>query len=344
MSVTLKDIADRVGKSVPTVSRALAGYEDISPKTRQQVQSVAREMGYVPNTFARKLQSQRSDAIGLILPDAKNLRLSDPFFGQLLSGVVEQSSQYGLDLMITAATEASEIDVYLEHIRSRRVDGFIIVRTRRQDPRIDLLQKHQVPFVAFGRTETRNDFHYVDEDGSWGIEQAVDHLVALGHRRLACIAEPTHYTKSFYRVQGFLRGLEKHGIPFKDENLVVTNFRQRSGREAAQQLLDLPEPPTAMVACNDLLAIGAIHAVEARGLNVGSDVSITGFDDIMLAEMANPGLTTLHQPAHQMGSLVAQTLIQQLQGQLEQQCQTVLKPKLVIRHSTGPLLAQDQVD
>lgn len=336
MTVTLKDIADRVGKSIPTVSRALAGYEDISPKTRAQVQSVAREMGYVPNTFARKLQSQRADAIGLILPGVDNLRFSDPFFGQLLSGVIEQSSQYGFDLTISAASEQEEIDVYLEHIRGRRVDGFIVVRTRRQDPRIELLKEHNIPFVAFGRTLGENDFCFVDEDGSWGIEQAVDHLVSLGHTRLACIAEPTHYTKSYQRVEGFLAGLKKHNLPFREENLVVTNFRQRSGRVAALQLLNLPERPTAMVACNDLLAIGAIYAVQERGLTVGKDISITGFDDIMLAEMANPSLTTLHQPAHELGSLVARKLVKQLRTETDYEHQTVLKPKLVVRQSTGP--------
>lgn len=335
MAVTLKNIADKVGKSVPTVSRALAGFDDISPKTRDYVQAVAKEMGYVPNNFARKLQSQKADAVGLILPGAENLRSSDPFFGLLLSGIIEKTSAAGMDLSISAASEENELDVYMEHIKSQRVDGFIIVRTHREDKRIELLRKNNFPFVSFGRMENDNDFHFVDEDGTWGIEQIVDHLVQLGHTNLGCIAEPLLFTKSFLRVQGFKNGLKKNNLPFSDENLVVTNYRQRSGREAALRLLDLPDPPTAIVALNDLLAIGAIQAARERGLVVGKNVSITGFDDIVLAEMSTPGLTTLHQPAHKMGTLVAQNLIQQIKNQSIEQSQIVLKPTLVVRDSTG---------
>ena len=337
MAVTLKNIADKVGKSVPTVSRALAGFDDISPVTRDYIQSVAKEMGYVPNNNARKLQSQKADAIGLILPGTENLRFSDPFFSQLLSGIIEETSKAGLDLTISAAEPETEIESYTEHVRGKKVDGFIVVRTHRKDRRIKFLQKNKIPFVAFGRMETDNDFHFVDEDGGWGIEQAVDHLVDLGHTKLSCIAEPTHYTKSFNRVQGFINALKKHNLPFDARYLVETNFRQRSGRVAASQLLDLAEPPTAIVAVNDLLAIGAIQSAQERKLQVGRDISITGFDDIDLAEMAHPGLTTLHQPAHEMGRLVAQNLINQLKKRPIDEPQIVLKPTLVIRKSTGPI-------
>lgn len=336
MAVTLKNIADKVGKSVPTVSRALAGFDDISPVTRDYIQTVAKEMGYVPNNNARKLQSQKADAIGLILPGTENLRFSDPFFSQLLSGIIEETSKAGLDLTISAAEPEREIEAYTEQIRGKRVDGFIVVRTNRKDNRIEFLQKNKIPFVAFGRMEAANNFNFVDEDGGWGIEQAVDHLVNLGHTKLSCVAEPTQYTKSFNRVQGFINALKKHDLFFDDRYLVETNFRQRSGRVAAALLLDLPEPPTAIVAVNDLLAIGAIQAAQERSLQVGKDISITGFDDIDLAEMAHPGLTTLHQPAHKMGTLVARNLIDQLKKRPIDEPQIVLKPTLVIRGSTGP--------
>lgn len=339
MAVTLKDIAHKVGKSVPTVSRALAGFEDISPKTRDYVQAVAKEMGYVPNNFARKLQSQKADAIGLILPGTENLRFSDPFFSQLLSGIIEETSKAGLDLSISAANKEDELDAYIEHIKGQRVDGFIVVRTQREDKRIELLRKNGFPFVAFGRTEKENDFSFVDEDGAWGIEQAVDHLVGLGHTRLACIAEPTHYTKSFNRILGFRRAVDKHGLSLDEDRIVVSNFRQRSGRVSALQLLSLPEPPTGIVALNDLLAIGAIHGVQEKGFVVGRDISITGFDDIVLAEMANPGLTTLHQPAHEMGTLVAQNVIKQIRNEENLDHQIVLRPTLVVRGSTAPPLS-----
>jgi LacI family transcriptional regulator len=336
MPTTLKDIAERVGKSVPTVSRALAGFTDISPETRAEVQRVALEMGYEPNITARNLQKQRTDTIALILPTARELRFSDPFFSEFLSGLVQGTAarSYNLDI----STSPSEIDqeTYLKHIRSRRFDGFVVVRTQRQDARIKLLLEHDVPFVAFGRIEGNNDFHLVDENGFGAMKRIVDHLVGLGHRRLACIAEPTHLTKSYHRVQGFLDGLQAHGIPTDNGLVLETHFRQRSGRIAAAQLLDQSSPPTAIVACNDLIALGAISAAQEKGLVVGRDVSITGFDDILLAEYVNPPLTTVHQPAHQLGEMVVQMLLKVINREPIAQKQIIIEPEIVIRESSGP--------
>lgn len=335
MPVTLKDIAQRVGKSVPTVSRALAGFDDISPKTRELVQRVAAEMGYEPNITARNLQKQRTDTLALILPSANTLRFSDPFFSEFLSGIVEYIAHFGFDLNISSIDTEDERETYLKHLRSRRFDGFILVRTRRQDERIDLLREHNVPFVAFGQTDQDNDFHLVDEDGRFGVKQLVDHLIELGHTRLACIAEPTNLTKSHHRVQGFIDGLLAHDLPFDPDLIVETNFRQRSGRQAANLLLDRTEIPTAVVACNDLLALGAMRAIQERGLVVGQDISVTGFDDILLSEYANPSLTTVHQPASEMGAMVAQMLLKIIRGDPIEEKQVIIKPSIIIRNSTS---------
>ncbi len=336
MPVTLKDIAERVGKSVPTVSRALGDFDDISPVTRSEVQRVAREMGYEPSVTARNLQKQRTDTIALILPYGQELRFSDPFFSEFLSGIVEQIATVGYNLNISVDVSGDERETYLKQVRSRQADGFIVVRTQRHDERINVLREHDVPFVAFGRVESGNDFHLVDEDGAHGTRLIVDHLVELGHRRLACIAEPTHLTKSFHRTSGFLDGLQAYGLPIDPELIIETNFRQRSGRRSAQILFDLPDPPTAIVAGNDLLALGAMAEAQERGLVVGHDVSITGFDDILLAEYANPGLTTVHQPAHQMGNLVAEMLLKVIRKEPVDEKQLIIQPSLVVRGSSGP--------
>lgn len=335
MPVTLKDIAERVGKSVPTVSRALANFDDISPTTRREVQRVAREMGYEPNITARNLQKQRTDTIALILPTADKLRFSDPFFSEFLSAVAEQTTQYGFNLNIATDASGDVRETYLKNIRSRRVDGFIVIRTQRQDQRIELLREHNVPFVAFGRIEGNNDFHLVDDDDTDGIRQVVDHLVSLGHTRLACISEPTHFTKTYNRVLGFRQGLEAHNLASDPELIIESNFHQRSGQLAARQLLDVKNPPTAIVACNDLLALGAMSEAQERGLVVGRDISITGFDDIVLAEYANPPLTTVHQPAQKMGTMVAEMLVKVINREQTDEKQVVLKPTIIIRQSSG---------
>ncbi len=336
MAVTLKDIANEVGKSITTVSRALSGYDDVSPETRRRVLEVAEALGYEPNITARQLQKRRTDTIGLILPSI-NPRFSDPFFGELLTGIVDESTRHGYDMLVSSDASADdEASHYLKFMRSRRVDGFIVVRTQRHDERIELLKKHQFPFVAFGQVEGDNDFPFIDEDGELGIRLVVNHLVELGHRRFACIAEPRNFTKSYMRVQGFIKALEEHGIAVDESRIIEGGFRQRSGWQITQQLLDLPDPPTAIVTVNDLLALGAMRAAQERGLVVGKDISITGFDDIVLAEYANPPLTTVHQPARQIGTMLCQMLVKVIRREALESNHIILKPELVVRQSTGP--------
>jgi LacI family transcriptional regulator len=336
MAVTLKDIAKRTGKSIPTVSRALGGFEDISPKTRAEVQRVAREMGYVPNSTALNLRKKTTNNLALILPSSRTLRFSDPFFSDFISGVIEQATQLHFNIHISNDALDDERETYLKHIRSGSADGYILVRTQRQDARVQLLQEMDVPFVAFGRIEGENDFYLVDEDGQTAVHKVVDHLAGLGHTRLGLICEPLLYTKAYHRMQGFLDGMHANGLVI-DENLIVeAKFRQPSGRSGALQLLELPDPPTAIVTCNDLLAFGAISAAGERGLKVGHDISITGFDDILLAEFASPPLTTVHLPGFQIGMLVAEKLITGIIHGKSVEKQTILQPQLIIRQSTGP--------
>jgi LacI family transcriptional regulator len=334
--VTLKDIAERVGKSVPTVSRALANFPDISLETRQEIQRVAHEMGYVPNISARNLQKQRTDTISLILPVANYLKISDPFFSEFLSGVVETTTNAGFSLILISSDQDNEKDTYLRLIHNSQVDGFIVMRTRRADERIDLLRSQNIPFVAFGRTAGDNNFPFVDSDDEFGIRLMVDHLVKLGHTRLGFIAEPTFFTKSYNRMQGYLKGLEAHGLDFDPELLVEANFRQPSGKLSTQKLLSVADAPTAIIASNDLLALGAFSAVQELGLEVGRDISIAGYDDILLAEYTNPPMTTVYQPAHQLGKMLAEMLIKIIHKEAGDGTQHIYTPSIVIRQSTAP--------
>jgi LacI family transcriptional regulator len=337
MPVTLKDIAKRTGKSIPTVSRALGGFEDISPTTRAEVQRVAREMGYVPNATALNLRKKRTNTLALILPSTRNLRFSDPFFSDFVSGVVEQAALLNFNIHISYHTLEDERQTYLNHIRSHSADGYILMRTQRQDARIELLQEMNVPFVAFGRTDGDNDFYLVDEDGRGAVHQLVNHLAGLGHTRMGFIAEPQLYTKAYHRLQGFIDGLKSNGLPVIEELIVETRFRQPSGRSGAHHLLGLEQPPSAIVTCNDLIAFGAISEARELGLVVGRDVSITGFDDILLAEFASPPLTTVHLPGSELGMLVTEKLVRVITDGTFEPKHTILQPQIIIRQSTGPV-------
>ncbi len=334
MSVTLKDIARRVGRSVTTVSRALNGYSDVSPETRRHIQQVAAEMGYIPHAWAQRLQKQRTDTLGFILPTF-GPRFSDPFFSEFLAGMGNMAAEKGYDLLVsTRAPGEEELTAYRQLALGHRVDGFIVVRVRCHDPRIRLLQEWKVPFVAFGRTETDEDFPYVDVDGEKGMYLLTEHLVAQGHRRIAFIAPPRSLTFARARERGVRRALQAHGLSLREAYFREGALTEESGYREAQQLLSLPEPPTAILAGNDLMAIGAMRAVRERGLQVGGQVAITGFDDIPLAQHTVPPLTTVHQPIYQIGKQVTQMLIDLLRGNPLAQRQVLLEPTLVVRASS----------
>lgn len=337
MAVTIEDIARRVGKSITTVSRALHDYNDVSAETKALVQQVATEMGYVPSTMAQRLQKQRSDTIGLILPTF-GPRFSDPFFSEIIAGIGNRAAKLGYDLLVSTRPPGEEEErAYRDNVQSRRVDGFLVVRTRRDDRRIKYLREVGFPFVAFGRTNGDMGFPYVDEDGEWGMGLLAEHLLEMGHRRIGCILAPRHFSFSQHRLNGLLKGLQDHGLKLDPSLVYEADLTERGGYQAAKALLALQERPTAIVSCNDLMALGAIRAAQEEGFAVGKDISITGFDDIPMAEYAHPPLTTVRQPIYQIGAMVCKMLIQLIQRRPLEQNQVLLKPTLMIRQSSGPL-------
>ena len=335
MPATLKDIAERVGKSVTTVSRALNDFDDVSLETKALVLEVAEELEYRPNTLAQRLQKRRSDTLGFIIP-TYGPRLSDPFFSEFIAGIGNKAALLSYDILVsTHAPDDDEVEVYRRMVEGGRVDGFVICRTRRNDSRIQYLLDQDVPFTAFGRVDGDNVFHFVDVDGTHGIRLATDHLVSLGHRTIACIAPNSDLTFSKWRVEGLRDGLASHGFSLSDDLLREGNLTQRGGYEQASDLLDLPNAPSAIVACNDLMAFGAISAAQERDLKIGKDIAITGFDDIPMSAYSHPPLTTVHQPVYQIGAMVCEMLIKLIRGDLIEEAQILIKPSLVVRQSSG---------
>ncbi len=335
MPVTIKDIAKRTGKSITTVSRALHGYDDVSPETREMIVRTAEEMGYTPNLLAQRLQKQRTDTLGFILPTF-GPRFSDPFFSEFLAGIGNTAGEYGYDLLVsTQPPGEKELEIYRKKVMGRQVDGFIVVRTRCHDPRIQLLREMGTPFVAFGRTEDDLDYPFVDEDGAAGMSMLVEHLLKLGHRRIAYISPPLEYTFARDRLRGVQETLTAAGLALPEDYLVFGDLTQRSGLAEAARLLNLPEPPTAIIAGNDLMAFGAMSAVQQRGMQVGRDIAVAGFDDTPMAETAHPPLTTVHQPIYKIGRMITEMLIKIIQGEPLESTQIILKPQLIVRQSCG---------
>ncbi|MFC1878776.1 LacI family DNA-binding transcriptional regulator [Chloroflexota bacterium] len=335
MPATLKDIANRVGKSITTVSRALNDYDDISPETKQLVRQAAAELGYIPSAVAQRLQKRRTDTLGFILPTF-GPRFSDPFFSEFLAGIGNKASLYGFDLLVSTRTPGkAEMDAYQSTVKGRRVDGFIIVRTRLQDARIKYLSEAQFPFVVFGRVEGSDDFLFVDEDSEYGVMLIVDYLLKIGHRRFGVITPPSNLTFTHYRLKGIRKRLAEAGVNLDDEFVFDGDLTQRGGYQLGKTLLAHPNRPTAIIACNDLMAYGAMSAAQELGLVVGKDISITGFDDIPMSEHMHPPLTTLHQPIYKIGEMVCEMLIKSIRGEQIEQPKVILRPELMIRQSCG---------
>lgn len=335
MSVSIKDIAKRVNRSITTVSRALNDYDDVSPETKQLILKTAKEMGYSPNTFAQRLQKQQSDTIGLILPTFSP-RFSDPYFSEILAGIGNKAADLGFDLLVSTRSPGSEEkEAYKKLIEGRRVDGFIVVRTRNQDARIEYLLSQDFPFVAFGRTNDCDRFSFVDEDGYFGMQLVAEHIAGLKHEKIGCITPHPDLAFTDKRLAGLRDGLGKYDIILDPAYIRIGDLTQRSGYELGSALLDLPEKPTAIIACNDLMAFGVMSAVQEHGLVVGEDVSVTGFDNIPMSEFSHPPLTTVHQPVYQIGGMVCEMLVNIIRNEESEHQQVLLKPNLVVRQSTG---------
>jgi LacI family transcriptional regulator len=334
--VTLKDIAARLDLSVTTVSRALGGYTDVAAETQQRILHAAQEMGYHPNVIAQSLQRQRSNTLGFVIP-ATRRSLSDPFFLDLLSGIGDGAAERGFDLLVSTCEplSAAEVAVYERLVRGKRVDGVVIARTRRDDQRISYLMGQGFPVAAFGRTDMELASPYIDVDGASGVVLAMAHLFSHGHRRIAFISPPAYLMFAGHRLAGYREGLKQRQLPFDTDLVVEGDLSQASGHEVMINLLTLADPPTAVLCGNDLMALGAIHAVQDGGLVVGEDVAVVGFDDIPLAEHSHPPLTTVRQPIYEIGKRLAAMVACIVVGDGLVDRQVILQPELVVRASSA---------
>ncbi len=334
--MTLKELSRRLGLSMTTVSRALNGYSDVSPRTRERVVRAAREMGYTPNAVARRLTSGRTETIGFV-PQNIAAYYGNPYFADLLAGIGETLHRHNLDLIIACAPDAEgPLDSCRRLVDGRRVDAVILDRTFTEDPRVDYLLERRFRFVTLGRTSRATEHAFVDVDGRLALELATERLISLGHRRIAFVAADPRFNFVRERVEGYRRGLERSGISLPEGYLRHDGFGEAAGAKAASELLSLPEPPTAILCIEDLTAIGAMRAIRARGMEPGRDVAVIGYNDIPLARLADPPLTTIRMPIRAAGRRLAEMALALVEGARPDLLQEVWKPQLVVRASDPP--------
>ncbi|HML24312.1 MAG TPA: LacI family DNA-binding transcriptional regulator [Aggregatilinea sp.] len=341
--VTLKDVARRAGVSYQTVSKVLSGQKRVTPEVRDRIYAAVEELDYRPNVAARNLRTQSSYLLGYSWQPDRHYYFN-PVLEEFQQSVVEAAEELGYHILLFPQRQGQDlVEIYQELVLTGRVDGFILSGLEYYDPRVPALNRLNVPLVAFGRTDSDHAFPYVDVDGQAGIYLAARHLMDLGHERIAILCWPETSRVGTERLSGYLQAMEEAGLPIDPAWIVRGETEYDFGYGATPQLLDLPldRRPTAIVTMHDLIALGTISAVQERGLRVGHDIAVTGFDNVPVVRYFRPGLTTLQQPVWDVGQRVVQMLISLLKNEDVETQQVLLTPKLVIRESTQPYSPED---
>jgi len=330
--VTIRDVAERVGVHHSTVSRALSPSkrDKISPAVVQKVEQAADELGYFPNIVASSLKQNRSFTVGVLIPD-----LTNPLFPPIIRGIQDAVEAAGYTV-ITANTD-DEQDKELNALRimrGRAIEGMIISTARREDRIVDECIANDIPFVLVNRTVDHDGVSAVIVDEDHGVRSVIDHLVGLGHTRIAHVSGPQHSSTGFGRARAFTQCMNAHDL--RGELIeVAEKYMIEEGRRAFKRLLARDKKLTAVVAANDMLALGCLDATKELGLGVPEDISITGYDDIQFLDRMSPALTTVHVPKYEMGALATQKLLDMIAGDDSSASIVRVQPSLVVRNSTA---------
>lgn len=304
---TIKDVAERAGVSTATVSYVINGTGTVTEATRKRVLEAVADLSYQPNYAARSLRS-RSRTLGLVLP-ALGSRLADPALAELVAGLSEGAAAHGYYLLLaTAGEDQPEASLGEQLVRTGRVDGLVLLDLKLEDERVTHLCAHEVPVVAAGLPPEGARCPYVALDLQGAAQLATRHLLDLGHHRIAMIALPSDLAESEPFSQGYSDALEAAGVALDPTLTVEAGAAQDDGVTAMQELLGLPEPPTAVLAASDDLAFGAMHALRDAGITIGQGVALVGCGDVPLAAHSHPPLTTLRVPRHTLGLELARRL------------------------------------
>jgi LacI family transcriptional regulator len=341
---TIREVAEASGVSVSTVSRVFNGYEDVSAKTRERVLASANKLDYAPSVAARTLVKRRSQLIGVVLftgderPD-----IHHPFFQEVLVGLKHGIGVEGYDLLLFATEQpgatGGRSHSYARRARQHGVDGIVLMGVDRNDPEVTKLVDGTIPVVGVDLDVAGDHTTFVASDNIGGARVAVRHLHSLGHTRIAHIAGPLHTKPGADRLLGYRAELRALGLEGDSAYEVEGDFYTPSGEAAMRTLLQLSKPPTAVFAASDLMAVGAIRALLAAGLSVPGDVAVVGFDDIRLAELVVPSLTTVRQDMVGIGNAAARALVEQIEDSDATPPVLTLPVELVVRESCGAATA-----
>ncbi|KAA3655755.1 MAG: LacI family transcriptional regulator [Chloroflexi bacterium] len=331
MSVTIEELSKHLGISVSTVSKALNDRADVSLATKERVLAAAREFDYQPSSAARNLRRGRTDKIGFVFNNAFTF-ISD-YFAEVIVGATAAAENHGNNIVLYT-NDGNSPESLLNLFRTREVDGFIIVWNHVPVAIIDMLLQANVPFVILGRRVGHKQASYIAPDNYNGATALMEHLLELGHRRIGFTTRPSMGRTNEDRFNAYKDSLQKAGIAYDPDLVVSTKLEWYSGYHAMNKLLDLPEPPTAVFAFHDFVAIDAQQAILDRGLRIPEDIALAGFDGLRTSLVTSPPITTVRQPLVQIGQESIKALLQLIENKNQPPIQKTLPVDLIIRQST----------
>ena len=338
--MNLKQLAQKLGLSQTTVSRALNGYPEVSEATRLRVQQAAAQHSYRPNTRAKSLATGRAMTIGHVIPVSSQHEIVNPVFGDFIAGAGETYARNGYDMTLSLVNDADEAQVYRTLKSEGSVDGIIVHGPRRADPRIALLEKIGLPFVVHGRaSDVNTPYAWVDMDNFRAFRRATEFLLDLGHRRIALVNGLEGLDFAFRRRSGYVAALAARGIDADPALMRSEEMTEVYGFDTARDMLDLPQPPSAFLVSSMIVAIGVRRAVQDRGLRPGREVSIFTHDDD-LSYLRNgrdaPIFSATRSSVRQAGRVCADMLIARIRDPAAPFGSTLLEAELMVGQTTGP--------
>lgn len=328
--ITIADVALRAGVSKTTVSHTLSGKRPVSPETRQKVEQAVQELGFRPNMLAQGLRLQRSQTVALIIPDITN-----PFYPLLSRGLQSALFEQGYHTFLCNTDGQHEQEqAFLDDVVHRQVDGIVLEPFQLTVEAIEGALAANIPVVATDMLIDHPSVDIVRVDDAQGAREATEYLIAHGHQRIGMITGVVGVSTSERRLKGYREALEWAGIAFDPSLVVRGNFIRQGGREAMRTLLDLKPRPSAVFCGNDLMAIGAMDAVRETHLAIPGDIAIMGFDDIDAASLVTPALTTVLNPAYEMGEIAGRYLLERMSEEYEGERRCVIIPHRIIERDS----------
>ncbi|MBM7554076.1 LacI family DNA-binding transcriptional regulator [Thalassobacillus pellis] len=337
MGVTIKDVAKSAGVAPSTVSRVLADNPRISPATKKRVRKAMKDLGYHPNVNARSLVSSSTQTIGVVMPSSADKALQNPFFPEVLRGIsnIAHDLEYSL-LLSTGDSEDTILEAVKRMVYGNRVDGVILLYSRLRDRVTEFLYEKEFPFVIIGKpSENMDSISHVDNDNVQAAKEITGHLISLGHSRIGFIGGSKDLAVTLDRLSGYQSALQQAGLPIQEEYLVHTEFLKSGGRKAVHELFKLSQPPTGLVIADDLMSLGVVNMLEEFGLYVPEDISIVSFNDVYLAEITRPPLTTVDINIYELGVHACKCLVEKVKDSSEPAKRIIVPFKIKYRSSAA---------